>query len=176
MQKKHYVQINQWLRNHKTVHALLDFFATRIVFLYVCIPFVLVWFVTGREYITLAGVGLLVAWGIVVQLIGLVLPVRRPYQAYGFVPSAGKGLFSHVDEQYDSFPSGHTTALGVLTVAALWFSPALALVSLVITLCTAGARVFLGYHYVQDVVAALVLSSVVMLVLQYSGFVHMVLL
>jgi undecaprenyl-diphosphatase len=139
------------------------------VFAYVAMPFILVWFRVGREFVLSAGAALILSWGVCVQLIAFCFPKKRPYQEFGFIPLAGKGLFSRIDTRYDAFPSGHTTALITLTLVAWLFSPPLALLSLVLAFITATCRVLLGYHYISDILGGVMIAGVVVFALNSTG-------
>jgi membrane-associated phospholipid phosphatase len=175
MQQHQYVAVSAFLRIHTTILEFLHFFATEVIYGYVALPFVLVWSSAGRQYVVIAGVGLIVAWGIGVQAVALFLPRWRPYQEYKFRPLGGTGIFSHTHTTPNAFPSGHTTALTMLTLTALLFSPWLGVLSACITLCTAAARVLLGYHFVRDIFAGLALSVLIFAALYYSGLIGYIL-
>lgn len=170
MSKDQYLQVQAYLATRTFFVRVLDFFAGQVVYVYVVLPFLLIWFPAGRAFIALAGAALIISWGVVVQLIALLLPYPRPYQKFKFTPLAGKALFSRVDSRFDAFPSGHTTAIATLTLVIGFFSLPFALVSGVILLCTALSRVMLGYHYPKDVIGGLVIASGVVWALHYSGF------
>lgn len=169
MTKDHYLYLRTYLASHKFFVRTLDFFAGQVVYAYVALPFLLIWFRTGRAFIALAGAALIVSWGMVVHGIALLLPCPRPYQKFKFIPLAGKALFSRVDTRFNAFPSGHTTAIATLTLVIGYFSVPLALISGVVLLFTALSRILLGYHYPQDVIGGFVIASVVVYMLQFTG-------
>lgn len=169
MTKGQYAYLHAYLTPHRGLVRLLDFFATKVVYAYVVLPFCVVWFSSGRQFIAMAGVGLAIGWGVLVQLVAYMFPGKRPYQKFGFKPLAGKGLFSRIDERYDSFPSGHTTALTILTLTIALFSTPFAILSAAIVLLTMASRVLLGYHYPKDVLGGFFLAVLVVIGLQYGG-------
>ncbi len=170
MSKDQYKDIHTYLSSRRALVRLLDFFATKVVYAYVALPFCVAWFKEGRQFIAMAGVALVLGWGVLVQLIAYLFPHKRPYQQFAFKPLAGKGLFSRIDTRYDSFPSGHTTALTILTLIMALYSIPLAIVSVAVVLLTMASRVLLGYHYPTDTVGGFFIAAFVVLSLQYSGF------
>lgn len=85
--------------------------------------------------------------------IGLVWDRPRPFVAGHFVPLIAHGADA-------SFPSDHLAVLGAVVVG-LWFSSRrLALVTVLIALVVALARVYAGVHYVSDVAGGFVLGLV----------------
>lgn len=169
MNKKQYLYLQKYFHSHKIVGKVVHFFAMQIVVLYVLLPFFLVWSEWGREFIIASGLALVVSWGMLVQLIAFLYPTARPYQQYEFVPAGGSGLFSDIDIRRDSFPSGHVTALLVLTLIMFLSNISLAWVSLLVVVLVAIARVLLGYHYVRDMFGGLILAVLVIYVLHICG-------
>lgn len=63
-----------------------------------------------------------------------------------------------------SFPSDHTTIAAALAVGLWLVHRRLGVIAVALTLIEGFSRVYLGQHYPHDVVAALILSAVIMLV------------
>lgn len=85
--------------------------------------------------------------------IGLLWDRPRPFVAGHFLP-----LIAHAPDA--SFPSDHLAVLGAV-VLGLWFAARrLALLTAVIALVVAFARVYAGVHYVTDVVSGFALGLV----------------
>ena len=101
-----------------------------------------------------AGVSILVALGIG-QVVGGVLDRARPYAVI-------TGAHLLVDRTTDvSFPSDHATlagaaAAGLLLVHRRWGVPAL-----IVAVVMAFTRVYVGAHYLSDVLAGLLLGAIV---------------
>ncbi len=169
MHKEQYVNLQKYFHAHKAQRRLAHFFAMQVVFFYVLLPFFLAWSERGREFIVATGLALIIAWGILVQLIAYLWPTARPYQKYKFLPAGGSGLFSDIDKHFDSFPSGHITALVVLTLIMFLFNSPLAWVSLLVTVLVATARVLLGYHYARDILGGFLVAILVVSLLHILG-------
>lgn len=169
MTKDQYLNLQKYFQAHQASKRLAHFFAMQVIFFYILLPFFLVWNELGREFIVASGLALVVSWGVLVQLIAFLHPVARPYQQYGFMPAGGSGLFSDIDKHLDSFPSGHITALVVLTLLMFMFDGPLVWVSLVTTILVAISRVILGYHRVRDMFGGLFLAISVVYILHILG-------
>lgn len=169
MRKTQYQKIQKYLSEHAWLVSFLDFFATKVTYLYVISALFFLWTPLGRQVGYSVAVSLFIAWGICAQVCASLFPLRRPYQMYKFTPLAGKGVFSQVDEDHDSFPSGHTVALAVATIFLFIVSVPLGLCSLGVLLLSAGARVVLGYHHLVDITAGVLLGTLVVSVLHVIG-------
>lgn len=83
--------------------------------------------------------------------IGALWDRPRPFVAEHFTP-----LISHAADA--SFPSDHLAALGAVTICAWLTSRRLGIVTAIIAAVVAFARVFVGVHYVSDVIGGFVLG------------------
>lgn len=96
----------------------------------------------------------LVALGIG-QLIGGAIDRARPYEAM-------IGVHLLVDKTTDfSFPSDHATAAGAVAVGLLLTNRRWGIVAAALAIVMAFARVYVGAHYLGDVLAGLALGGVV---------------
>ena len=89
------------------------------------------------------------------QLVGAAIDRARPYDAMA-------GVHVLVDRTTDfSFPSDHATAVGAVA-AGLWFANRRwGIIATFLALWMAFTRVYVGAHYLSDVVAGLVLGAAV---------------
>ncbi len=78
---------------------------------------------------------------------------KRPSEVYG-MPSAIKK-----DKSGKSFPSRHSFSAAVISVCLFHLSLPLGLIFLSISVLIAALRVFLGLHFVKDVVAGLLIGA-----------------
>lgn len=89
------------------------------------------------------------------QLIGGAINRARPYDAMS-------GVHVLVDKTTDfSFPSDHATAVGAVAVGLLITNRRWGIVGGVLAVLMAFARIYVGAHYLTDVIAGLVLGGVV---------------
>lgn len=85
--------------------------------------------------------------------IGVVWDRPRPFVAGHFVP-----LIAHAPDA--SFPSDHLAVIGAVAIA-LWFAARrLALLTVIVALAVAFARVYAGVHYVSDVAGGFALGLI----------------
>ncbi len=169
MRKTQYQKIQKYLLKHQWLVPFLDFFATKVTYVYVISALFFLWSPLGRQVGYSVALSLFIAWGICVQACAYVFPLRRPYQMYGFTPLAGKGVFSQIDDNHDSFPSGHAVALAVATIFLFVISIPLGIVSLCVLGLSACARVVLGYHHAVDITAGVLLGTLVVSALHMIG-------
>lgn len=169
MRKTQYEKTQAYLTRHAWLIPFLDFFSTKVVYVYVVSAVFFLWTPLGRQVGYSVAISLCIAWGICLQVCAYIFPLRRPYQKYGFTPLAGMGVFSRVDADYDSFPSGHAVALAVATIFLFVVSVPLGVCSLLVLGLSAVSRVVLGYHYMVDVTAGILLGTLVVSTLHMIG-------
>lgn len=169
MRKTQYLKLQKYLSSHTWLVPFLDFFATKVTYLYVLSAIFFLWTPLGRQVGYSVAVSFFIAWGICTQVCASLFPLRRPYQMYGFTPLAGRGIFSPIDANHDSFPSGHTVALAVATIFLFVVSVPLGLCSLGVLILSSCARVVLGYHHMVDITAGVLLGTLVVSVLHVIG-------
>lgn len=123
----------------------------------------LVWlYVRQRSLRTFIAAGLAVGAAICVSgVIGMVDYVPRPFVAEHFVP-----LVQHPADS--SFPSDHLAMLGALCGAAWFAARRLSLGTAVLAVAVAFARVFVGVHWVTDVVAGFALGVITGVAIWYA--------
>ena len=84
---------------------------------------------------------------VLVTLARKIINAPRPYELYGFYEKRPK------EKGGESFPSRHVFSSFVIATLALPFSYALALACFLSGIALSVCRVFLGIHFVRDVVA-----------------------
>lgn len=94
-------------------------------------------------------------------LIGLVVYVPRPFVSEHFIP-----LIQHPADS--SFPSDHLAALGALCGAAWFAARRLSVVTTVVAVAVAFARVYVGVHWVRDVAAGFGLGVITGVAVWYA--------
>ncbi|MDP4180729.1 MAG: phosphatase PAP2 family protein [Bacillota bacterium] len=66
-----------------------------------------------------------------------------------------------------SFPSGHTTAVFSIATVISIYSPVLSILCFPIALIVSASRLYLGVHYFSDVMAAIIIATVVSVLLHF---------
>lgn len=89
---------------------------------------------------------------VVIDQIGKRVMRKRPFVRYEFAPLLPK------DANEPSFPSNHAGGAFALGVALSLSFPALSLLSLLLAITLASARVLAGLHYLSDVVTGAVIG------------------
>jgi membrane-associated phospholipid phosphatase len=88
----------------------------------------------------------------------------RPYvqdAEQGFYGVRKEGQWLIIKHAYNSFPSGHTTAISAFTVPLLLWRRWLALLAIPLVVIVAASRVYLGAHHPSDIVAGAILGTLV---------------
>ena len=106
----------------------------------------------GLRTVVAAALGALLAVALTAA-IGMLWDRPRPFVAEHFTP-----LVSHAADA--SFPSDHLAALGAVTICVWFTSRRLGCIVGLIALVVAFARVYVGVHYVSDVVGGCALGLV----------------
>jgi membrane-associated phospholipid phosphatase len=91
---------------------------------------------------------------VLVSLFRRVVNLKRPYEVYGFYEESPR------DKRRASFPSRHTLSATLISVLFFSYSLPVGIVLSALTLTLAALRVLLGYHFVRDVVAAIIIGAV----------------
>jgi membrane-associated phospholipid phosphatase len=112
----------------------------------------------GKVAILMLVVSVLLARGVVAEIIYFFYKKQRPYQKYALKPPEFF-LFSFTTHREDSFPSGHIIAMSAMACVFSVFSFWLGIIAYSICVMTALARVLTAYHYPKDVVVGFILGS-----------------
>ena len=98
----------------------------------------------------MAAVRLMLAGGVpfvLVSIVRIIINAPRPYELYGFYKVLPK------EKRGRSFPSRHVFSAFLIAGFAYTVSIWLSLALFVVGVCLAVSRVFLGMHFIRDVVA-----------------------
>lgn len=153
-----FAQHTPWLQSLMTAYTTASIFV-------LCVLLALAWWNARRRAdlpavtaIAWAGIGTLICV-VAAAVLKQVFAETRPCLAISHVTTVQPcpGLSDY------SFPSNHTTLAAALA-AGIWLaSRRLGLIAAVLTLLEGFSRVYLGQHYPHDIVAAIVLSLLVLL-------------
>lgn len=105
----------------------------------------------GLRTVLAIGAGAVVAL-LIGSIIGQLWDEQRPFVAQHFTP-----LIAHSADA--SFPSDHLLALGAVAGATWWRMRRLAVLTFLLAVVVAFARVYAGVHYVQDVVGGFAIGA-----------------
>ena len=167
----YYLDLNNFSRHTAWAHGFMHQYALWLGLVLMTLAFLAayaqVWWrrdVHAAALMGLGGIGTLIAFG-VNQLVGDAAAELRPYDTY----RSALVLVGKVSDY--SFPSDHSVVAGALltSIVLVAVRPSTTLgwlcaVASVLTLFLCFARVYVGAHYPGDVVAGLLLGSVVVLV------------
>lgn len=121
-----------------------------------------------KPIIILGVVSFIVARLGITPLINLVYKKQRPYQKYNLKLITSR-FFSWRDSHHNSFPSRHSITYASVAGSILVFNPVLGTGLLIVTAITGVARVILGYHWPTDILAGLVIGTMIGFLLTNIG-------
>jgi undecaprenyl-diphosphatase len=104
-----------------------------------------------------SAISFIVARGLIVSFINIIYKKQRPYQLYRFIPITSR-FFSFETMIPNSFPSRHTTAYFSVATVIAFYIPAVGAILMGASLMAGAARIVLGYHWLTDILAGLVLG------------------
>jgi membrane-associated phospholipid phosphatase len=161
-----WVAENQVAAWHRAAQWCSRFFAWHWLIGYALLGLAIAW-LRGRRDVA----RLLCAMMIAASLAGLAADVirglsgrTRPY--YKEVPQGFYGVHDGsrwliTKHAFNSFPSGHTSAMTGFAIPLLFWRRSFILLVAPLIAAVAAARVYLGSHHLSDVVAAAILSSLI---------------
>lgn len=161
-----FLDVNDFARDTSWLHGVMKFFAADAVAL-LAVALVVAWWL-GRRAGSPRQVATAV-WGALGALVALLIahPIatavgeQRPFVALKNCCN-GRGTLLLVHHSTDpGFPSDHATAAGAVACAVFLVSWRLGAITALLALLIAFARVYVGVHYPQDVLAGLALGAVV---------------
>lgn len=161
-----YLDINNFSRRTPWLHTPMADYATYYGLGLFAILMLIAWWYARRQPVRVMASALLapvlaVLAFVINQPIARTIGERRPFDKF---PEALVLVAKHHDW---SFPSDHLMISGAVTLTLFYVSKRLGFISLFVALLLAFARVYVGAHYPQDVLAGLVLGGAISAVLRY---------
>jgi len=112
----------------------------------------------NRIMIAVALTSAIVARLIIKNIIVFSYTRPRPYMV---LSSAHKLISTSLSENFQSFPSGHTIFFFALSMALYFYNKKLGIFSFIVSILMGVARVFVGVHWLSDIIGGLILGVIV---------------
>ena len=157
-----YIQKQEWLQKHKNCAKCILFTCKSLTYIiyiaYICA--ILYLLITQQfkfliVFITIPACGFLLETGIRAKL-----NRPRPYEVLDIPPLQKK------DTQGKSFPSRHAFSAAILSVSFYFLNPKLGFLFILFSIIIGFCRIFMGVHWIKDVVAGLLFGWI----FGYLGF------
>lgn len=154
IKEEQFIKTTNAIKNNHTLCIILKFIYKFLPFvLFIGYPIMIVyllvvWDLRFIKVITIPAVTFLA-----VTVMRILINRTRPYERYSFTPVFPK------DTKGKSFPSRHTASAFIISYAFLYINPVLGVISMVISAFLSLLRPVVGVHYVSDVVAGFLISS-----------------
>lgn len=154
--KKQYLKSIEKIKDNKTIYSIVRFiykFVPLAIFIGYPILIAYLMFTKDIRVVQVIVVPLVTFIGITIMRI--LINRTRPYEKYNFIPLFPK------DTKGKSFPSRHTASGFIISYAFLYINPTLGFICLGISFIMAILRPMVGVHFISDVVAGMVISSII---------------
>lgn len=157
-----YIQKYKWLQKHKICTKCILLICKSLTYIlyvaYICA--ILYLLITHNLkflviFITIPACGFLLETGIRAKL-----NRPRPYEVLGIPPLQKK------DTQGKSFPSRHAFSAAILSISFYFLNPHLGLLFILFSIIIGLCRIFMGVHWIKDVIAGLLFGWI----FGYLGF------
>ncbi|MGN1126536.1 MAG: phosphatase PAP2 family protein [Ruminococcus sp.] len=154
IKEKHFIKTTTAIKNNHTLYNVLNIlykFLPLVLFIgypVLIIYLVAVWDLRFIKVVTIPAITFLA-----VTVMRILINRPRPYEKYSFTPVFPK------DTKGKSFPSRHTASAFIISYAFLYINPMLGIISMVLSAFLSFLRPIVGVHYVSDVVAGFLISS-----------------
>jgi undecaprenyl-diphosphatase len=165
--KAEFLSINRFAKRTPGLHGIMRFLSNEGVFIFIAfliVAYLLVRFIpkwttkNNMVKIAITGVGTVIAVGIN-QPLTHIFKEPRPFNSLPHILV----LINRVHDY--SFPSDHGVMVGAVTAGLYLINPILGTISLIIGLLIAFSRVYTAAHYPHDLIAGMIVGSVVVLLL-----------
>lgn len=174
MDSRLYNDVNKFAIHTHWLHGFMKYYAGYGIVVFAILLLIAWWQArsTGNPpkavaAVAWAGIGTLVAYG-VGQIIGHAVRRPRPFTVFTHAE-----VLVHKANDF-GFPSDHAVVAGAVTAGLFLVNRRLAIVSTVLAVVMAVARVYVGVHYPGDVAAGLIVGTAVVLILSPIGKVPLI--
>ncbi|MHB1486979.1 MAG: phosphatase PAP2 family protein [Acidimicrobiales bacterium] len=174
MDSRLYKDVNKFAIHTHWLHGFMKYYAGYGIVVFAILLLVAWWQArsTGNPpkavaAVAWAAIGPLAAYG-VGQIIGHAVGRPRPFTVFTHAE-----VLVHKANDF-GFPSDHAVVAGAVTAGLFLVNRRLAIISTVLTLVMAVARVYVGVHYPGDVVVGLIVGAAVVLILSPIGKVPLI--
>ena len=154
--------INDLLIN---IYKLITFLGSTLFIISMCVFFLILFIILKKKNHGLIVTGVVIISTLINNLIKIIIARERP------------NVISFVTEHSYSFPSGHTMAATTLYGILIYFvlkinmnkklKIALSVVLGLLPVLVAFSRVYLGAHFMSDVIGAIIMSTILLLIETY---------
>ena len=154
--------INDLLIN---IYKLITFLGSTLFIISMCVFFLILFIILKKKNHGLIVTGVVIISTLINNLIKIIIARERP------------NVISFVTEHSYSFPSGHTMAATTLYGILIYFvlkinmnkklKIALSIVLGLLPVLVAFSRVYLGAHFMSDVIGAIIMSTILLLIETY---------
>lgn len=154
--RKQYLKSIEKIKNNKTIYNIVRFIYKFVPFaIFIGYPILIAYLIFTKDtrFIKVIIIPLITFIGITIMRI--LINRTRPYEKYNFTPLFPK------DTKGKSFPSRHTASGFIISYAFLYINPTLGFICLGISFLMAILRPLAGVHYISDIVAGMIISSII---------------
>lgn len=158
--QENYFNWQNKLKQQKLFRIWWQFWSNYAFVFYLLAGFYLYGNESMRPMLWLGATSFFTARLIVTILINIFYKKQRPYQKFNFEPITS-WFFSWKDVRPNSFPSRHTITFAAMAASVFVFDPLVGILLLIVTAMTGVGRVILGFHWPSDILAGLILGSII---------------
>ncbi|MDY4812244.1 MAG: phosphatase PAP2 family protein [Ruminococcus sp.] len=154
IKEKQFIITTNAIKNNHTLYSILKFIYKFLpLVLFVAYPIMIIYLLIVWDLRFIRVITIPAFTFLAVTVMRILINRPRPYERYSFTPVFPK------DTKGKSFPSRHTASAFIISYAFLYINPVLGVISMVISAFLSFLRPVVGIHYVSDIVAGFLISS-----------------
>ena len=154
IKEKQFIKTTDAIKNNRTLYSILKFIYKFLpLVLFVAYPIMIIYLLIVWDLRFIRVITIPAFTFLAVTVMRILINRPRPYERYSFTPVFPK------DTKGKSFPSRHTASAFIISYAFLYINPVLGVISMVISAFLSFLRPVVGIHYVSDIVAGFLISS-----------------